>query len=294
MVELCQLTHMPFSDAARLILAVRGGVGVGGTGTGWQGAGAGISSGGVGSSSALVAGGGGDGGGAVAGQQMQQQQQLGAMAQRLAALEGGVARVLEVCERTFSTSEEKHTRQLRGMETKMTALESKLDTVLAALEQTGGVGTSISGQHQHQHQQQQGVGGLQQPQVGMIDGRGSPVSPVAAWAAGGGVHYGQTSSSPLPMMSPAPQPHQPWVSGVPPTPRGIGVEEEDIDVMPESAAAQAGRCTVDPGFEQLTPRSLSSVETKMRRIAFKLCFQLQPAPLHPGGSCTGTQTHWHL
>ena len=39
---------------------------------------------------------------------------------------------------------------------------------------------------------------------------------------------------------------------------------------------------VDPGFSHLTPRLLSSVEAKMRSIAFKLCFQLQPAPLHVG------------
>jgi hypothetical protein len=46
------------------------------------------------------------------------------------------------------------------------------------------------------------------------------------------------------------------------------------------AETEVGQCWFTPGWKHLTPRLLSSVETKMRRIAFKLCFQLQPAPLH--------------
>ena len=57
---------------------------------------------------------------------------------------------------------------------------------------------------------------------------------------------------------------------------------------------------VDPGFVQLTPRLLSSVETKsvknglqasLSSFASKLCFQLQPAALHHGG--LGAQLHRH-
>ena len=53
---------------------------------------------------------------------------------------------------------------------------------------------------------------------------------------------------------------------------------------------QGGAVQVDPGFSQLTPRLLSSVATKMCRIALKPRFQLQPAPLRqgqPGGRVRG-------
>jgi len=46
--------------------------------------------------------------------------------------------------------------------------------------------------------------------------------------------------------------------------------------------SQGGAVQVDPGFSQLTPRLLSTLETKILYTAFKYCFQLQPAPLHQG------------
>ena len=61
---------------------------------------------------------------------------------------------------------------------------------------------------------------------------------------------------------------------------------------------------VDPGFPQLTPRLLSTLETKIREAAFKLCFRLastaimQPAPLQYGNTgklivITGTRRRAH-
>ena len=45
---------------------------------------------------------------------------------------------------------------------------------------------------------------------------------------------------------------------------------------------QGGPVQVDPGFSQMTPRLLSALKTKICWAGFKLCFQLQPAPLQQG------------
>ena len=64
---------------------------------------------------------------------------------------------------------------------------------------------------------------------------------------------------------------------------GVGMLVNKAGQAADQWGSLGGAVQVDPGFPQLTPRLLSDLETKFDKTAFKLCFQLQPAPLHPGG-----------
>ena len=51
---------------------------------------------------------------------------------------------------------------------------------------------------------------------------------------------------------------------------------------PHEQTVLGGAVQVDPGLLRLTPRLLSTLESNIREPAFRLCFQLQPAPLQMG------------